>query len=120
MTERFPQQRNRSAQRRADADRVRAVTENTASENAAFDDDDAVFDDSFVAAAAVREPSAEDRALQRQLLPDQRTTEPSLPLPAARWSVRPSHHFTAIRPLPVAAAVLCVFAVVTLLVILLR
>ena len=90
VTERVPQQRNRFAQRRADANQVPAVTEkavtkkSTASDNAAFDDGNAVFDESFVAAAVVREPSAADRALQRLLLPDQRTSLTSSTLPVLR------------------------------------
>lgn len=111
VTERVPQQRNRFAQRRADANQVPAV----------FDDDAAVFDESFVAAAQVREPSAADRALHRHLLPDQRTGEAPLPLTTLpRWSVRPSHRFDALRPLPVMVAVACVLAVTALAVILLR
>jgi hypothetical protein len=124
MTERFPRQRNRSAQRRADANQVRAVfeSESTEFDDASSDDarfDAAVFDESFVAAAPVREPSAEARALQRHLLPDQRTGEEPLPTVLPRWSVRPSHHLSAVRPLPAIAALVCILTVTALLVILL-
>lgn len=104
VIERFPQQRNRSAQRRADGPSADVP-------------DDAVFDESFVAAAVVREPSAEDRALRRRTLPDQRTGEEPLLLP--RWSVRPSHHLSAVRPLPAVVAVVCLLAVVAVLVVVL-
>ena len=111
VTERVPQQRNRFAQRRAEANQVPTV----------FDDDSAVFDESFVAAAPVREPSAADRALHRHLLPDQRTGEAPLPLMTPpRWSVRPSHRFNALRPLPVVAALACILTVIALSIILLR
>lgn len=90
----------------------------TAPENAAFDGDKVVFDESFVAAAPVRELSAADRALQRHLLPDQRTGEAPLPATPPRWSVRPSHRFTAIRPLPFVAAAVCILAVAAFLVVL--
>lgn len=128
MTERFhlPGQRNSSAHRRADADQVPAVVEHTF-ENAAFDDDAdaAVFDESFIAAAPIRELSADARARQLQLhrLPDQRTGDEvfqPLPVPQPRWSVRPSHHFAALRPLPVALVGLCVLAAATVLITLLR
>jgi hypothetical protein len=126
VTERFPPQRNRSAHRRADASQVPAVVEHPASEDAAFDDDDAgaVFDESFVAAAPVHEPSAEARALHRHWLPDQRTDELVGPLPQPgpplQWSVRPSHQLAALRLLPTILAAVCVMAATTALVILLR
>jgi hypothetical protein len=111
VTERVPQQRHRFAQRRAEANQVPTV----------FDEDNAVLDESFVAAAPVREPSAADRALHRHLLPDQRTGEAPLPLPTPpRWSVRPSHRFDALRPLPVVAALACTLTVIAVSIILLR
>lgn len=103
MTERFPRQRGRSAQH----------IDDTAS-------NDPVFDESFVAAALVREPSAADRVrmrdLQRHLLPDQRADEAPLPVAAARWTVRPSHHLAAVRPLPAVAALVCMLAATALLI----
>lgn len=112
MTERFPRQRSHSAQH----------ADNTAANGA--ESNDPVFDESFVAAAPAREPSAKDRAVKRHLqrhpVPDQRTDEiPVLP-PVARWTIRPSHRFAALRLLPVAAAVACVIAVTALIVMLLR
>ncbi len=104
------------------------MVEQFAFENAAFDDDGdaAVFDDSFIAAALIREPSAEARALhalQLRRLPDQRTGDeifqPSPTLPP-RWSVRPSHQFAALRPLPVVLTVTCILVAATALLILLR
>ncbi|HEV2345175.1 MAG TPA: hypothetical protein VGS97_13845 [Actinocrinis sp.] len=100
------------------------MVEHPASENAAFDDDDtgAVFDESFVAAALVHEPSAEVRALHRHRLPDQRTDEPFEPLSGLplQWSVRPSHQFAALRLWPAILVTACVLAAATALVILLR
>jgi hypothetical protein len=111
MTERFPEQRNRSAQRRADASQV---------------PDDALppFDESFVAAAPVREPSAQARALSARRLLELPDSDPRRgPQPAqyaeTRWSVRPSHHLAAIRPAAAAIAV-GLAAIAALLFILLR
>lgn len=100
------------------------MVEHPASENAAFDDDDAgaVFDESFVAAALVHEPSAEARALHRHRLPDQRTDEPFQLLfgPPPQWSVRPSRQFAALRLWPTVLVTVCLLAATTALVILLR
>jgi len=109
MTERFPEQRNRSAQRRADAHQVP-------------DDASSAFDESFVAAAPVREPSARARALSARRaaqLPDDRLAFRPADQPAARWAVRPSHHLAALR-LPAVAGGLSVIAISALLFILLR
>ena len=120
MTERFPEQRNRSAQRRADAEQVPA----SAVDGVAWVDDAMpVFNESFIAAAPVREPSAQERAA----LARQRTgpsADPSPTLPALeplrrRWTVRPSHHLSAVR-LPAVAAAVCALAAASLLLILLR
>ncbi len=97
MTERFPKQRDRSAQRRADAHRVP-------------DHEVPTLDESFVAAAPVREPSAQARVLlARRLLEfpdsDLRRAQQRAPYAATRWSVRPSHHLAAIRPAAVAITV---------------
>jgi hypothetical protein len=85
---------------------------------------DAVFDDAFVAAAPVREPSAEARALLRHRLPDQRTGDEtfealSVTLPP-RWTVRPSHRLAALRPIPTALVAVSVLAAVAIVVMLLR
>ncbi|MGH3416054.1 MAG: hypothetical protein ACRDVE_12645 [Actinocrinis sp.] len=102
MTERFPQQRNRSAQRRADAIQVSG-------------DALPAFDESFVAAASVREPSAQARALLARRPLDTRLPAKPLPSfeerPATRWSVRPSHRLAAVRVLPATACALCLIAV---------
>jgi hypothetical protein len=133
MTERFPEQRNRSAQRRADANQVPASAPSDATfpKDAAFLYNEVVFDEAFVAAAEVREPSARARAYQAGAegfgpgRDDQHHDEPRRdgpwsglqPLP--HWSVRPSHHLAAVR-LSAVAAITCVISTVALLVILLR
>ncbi len=131
MTERFPEQRNRSAQRRADADQVPASAQSDAvfpadaafPPNGAFcDDSQLVFDESFIAAAPAREPSAEARALMaNRSLQLRRDGEPR---PArehlGRWSVRPSHHLAAIRLLPAVACVAGLLGAAALLFLLLR
>jgi hypothetical protein len=121
MTERFPQQRNRSAQRRADADQVSAsAPEQLLPADAAFTDDDAarLLDEDFIAGASVREPSAQARALIArrtvQLRQDGRLRSDDEP---PRWSVRPSHHLAAVRLLPAAACVAVILAAATLLII---
>ena len=110
MTERFPEQRNRSAQRRADAPEVPDRTL-------------PVFDESFVAAAVIHEPSAQARALLAQPLPKTQQPVPQpaymyMPLPHC-WSVRPSHHLAALR-MSAVTAIACVMAITALLVIMLR
>ena len=109
MTERFPEQRNRSAQRRADANQL--------SEDAL-----PVLDESFIAAAPVREPSARARALlARRLLdlPDSQLQLPRGEPSPPRWAVRPSQHLAAMR-LSAVTAIACVAAVAGILYILLR
>ncbi|MBS2963916.1 hypothetical protein KGA66_12735 [Actinocrinis puniceicyclus] len=132
MTERFPEQRNHSAQRRADAPQVPAnapsvepntVLPDNSTRNDAHVEDESldavlettVFDESFVAAARVREPSAEDRALLARQIRAARLAE----LPSRRWGVRPSHHLAALR-LPAVAAAVSALAAVALLLALLR
>ena len=120
MTERFPEQRNRSAQRRADAFKVPASPADGA---VPADDGLPVFDESFVAAAPVRELSAQARvelARQRTEL----STDPSSQLSTLdslrrRWTVRPSHHLSALR-LPAVAAAACTLVGAALLLMLLR
>jgi hypothetical protein len=111
MTERFPQQRNRSAQRRADATQVSG-------------DALPAFDDAFVAAASVREPSAQARALLARRPVDTRPPMKPLPgedeRPMTRWSVRPSHRLAAVRVLPATACALCLIAVAAFLFVMLR
>ena len=109
MTERFPEQRNRSAQRRADADQVSEALP--------------VLDESFIAAAPVREPSAHARALlARRLLdlPDSQLRLPRGGPDQPRWSVRPSHHLAAIRFTAVLSLTCVAAAAAALLFILLR
>ncbi len=156
MTERFPKQRNRSAQRRADAPQVSAnapgddftlagpvsSAEDTASDlegnasnlegtasdlnNAASDLNGAVFDESFVAAASVHEPTAYARAVRLEQ-PSAARRDPARgpgpgaydEPPPARWSVRPSHHLAAVR-LPAVATLACLTSVAVLLFVLLR
>jgi hypothetical protein len=137
MTERFPKQRNRSAQRRADADQVPASapgdavfpsdaafpTDAALPADAAFHDDASLlFDESFVAAAPAREPSARARAqlasrsMQLRQDGELRPARESL----GRWSVRPSRHFAAVRLLPAVAFTVGVLAFAAVLFILLR
>lgn len=120
MTERFPEQRNRSAQRRADAFKVPASAPGGAEP---ADGTLPVFDESFVAAAPVREPSAQARAAlarRRAASSPDPTSEFSFFEPVRRrWTVRPSHHLSAVR-LPAVAAAVCTLAAVALLLILLR
>jgi hypothetical protein len=120
MTERFPEQRNRSAQRRADANQVPACASDGA---ASLDDAPLVFDESFVAAASVREPSAQARALlarrRAELSADPSSTPRSFAQPERRWAVRPAHHLSALR-LPAVAVTVCALAATALLLILLR
>jgi len=115
MTERFPEQRNRSAQRRADAPEV-------------FDQCLPVFDESFVAAASIREPSAEARALlaraQAEWESGEQEQQRRLPrrpvqVPLPHWSVRPAHHLSALR-MSAVTVLACGAALTALLVILLR
>jgi hypothetical protein len=141
MTERFPEQRNRSAQRRADADQVSAsapgdavfpsdaafptdaaVPADTAFRDALHDDASLVLDESFIAAAPAREPSARARAqLAGRSMQLRQDGEPR---PAretlGRWSVRPSHHLAAVRLLPAVAFTVGVLAFAAVLFILLR
>ena len=120
MTERFPEQRNRSAQRRADANQVPARASDDA---ASLDDAPFVFDESFVNAAPVHEPSAQARALlarrRAELSADRSSTRRSFDQPGPRWAVRPAHHLSAIR-LPAVAVTTCVLAATAVLLILLR
>ncbi|HXR73301.1 hypothetical protein [Actinocrinis sp.] len=120
MTERFPEQRNSSAQRRADANQVPARASDGA---ASLDDAPLVFDESFVAAAPVHEPSAQARAVlarrRAELFADPSATRRSLDQPERRWAVRPAHHLSAVR-LPAVAVTTCVLATVAVLLILLR
>lgn len=127
MTERFPEQRNRSAQRRADAPQVPA---SAAEASASLDDVLPVFDESFIAAAPVRELSAQARAAQaRAALARRRRAQQSVGPSATlrspdetprRWAVRPSHHLSAVRLPAVAVATACALTVSALLFILLR
>jgi hypothetical protein len=116
MTERFPEQRNRSAQRRADASEV-------------FDRALPVFDESFVAAAVIHEPSADARSWLAQTqesgsgaeaqLPQQRSQTRPVQLPLPHWTVRPAHHLSALR-MSAVTAIACVMAVTALIFMLLR
>jgi hypothetical protein len=149
MTERFPRQRNSSAQRRADADQVSASApgdavfpsdaafptdaalpadapfrnaSHSAPHDALHEDASLVLDESFVAAAPAREPSAQARAqLASRSLQLRQDGEPR---PAretlGRWSVRPSHHLAAVRLLPAVALTVSVLAFATVLFILVR
>ena len=153
MTERFPRQRNSSAQRRADADQVSASapgdavfhsdaafptdaalpadaalhnasrdTSHGASHDAFDDDASLVLDESFVAAAPAREPSAQARAqLASRSLQLRQDGEPR---PAretlGRWSVRPSHHLAAVRLLPAVALTVSALVFAAVLFILVR
>jgi hypothetical protein len=120
MTERFPEQRNRSAQRRADANQVPARASDGA---ASLDDAPLVFDESFVAAAPVREPSAQARALlarsRAELSADPSSARRFSDQPERRWAVRPAHHLSAVR-LPAVAITVCMLAAAAVLLILLR
>lgn len=125
MTERFPEQRNRSAQRRADAPQVPA---SAAEDSASLDDVLPVFDESFIAAAPVRELSAQARAAQARAVSGRRRAGPSadataplrpLDQPLRRWVVRPAHHVSALRLPAVAVATACALTVAALLFILL-
>lgn len=137
MTERFPEQRNRSAQRRADADQVSASAPGDAvfPADAAYraepafradtkfrDDPSLVFDESFVAAAPAREPSAQARALLARR--SMQLRQDGAPHPAretlGRWSVRPSHHLAAVRLLPVLACAVGLSGLAALLFVLLH
>jgi hypothetical protein len=120
MTERFPEQRNRSAQRRADANQVPASAPGG---TASLDDAPLLFDESFVAAATVHEPSAQARAVLARRRADT-SAQPFSALrlrdqPPRRWAVRPAHHFSALR-LPAVAAAACALAGAALLLFLLH
>lgn len=121
MTERFPEQRNRSAQRRADAPQVPA---SATEEAASLDGELPVFDESFIAAAPVREPSAQARAIlarrTAELAADPNGGLRLLEQPLRRWVVRPAHHLSAVRLPAALAAAVCALAGAALLLILLR
>jgi hypothetical protein len=130
MSKRFPEQRNGSAQRRADAHQVPASAHGEAvqpeiraqsADEAVFLDDETVFDEAFVEAATMREPSALSRFALAQTPAEAPGRLPwgggDPPLPY--WSVRPARRFAAIRATAVAAAT-CAMGSIALLIILLR
>jgi hypothetical protein len=81
-----------------------------------------VFDESFVAAAPAREPSAQARALLAGRSTQLRQDGELRPArePRGLWLVRPSHHLAAVRLLPAVACTVGVLAIAALLFILLR
>lgn len=95
--------------------------ETFAPDEAVFIDAGIVFDEAFVAAATVREPSARARAAVAASEPDEPTRgQPWIERhPLSHWSVRPSHHFAAVR-LPAVAAIAGVMSGIAVLVMLLR